>query len=36
MPILNGTKFPQYIKDRYQVGTESIIRDEEVDDFIGA
>jgi len=36
MPILNGTKFPQYIKDRYQVGTESIIRDEEVEEFLTA
>ena len=36
MPILKGNKFSDYIKNRYQVGTESIIRDEEVDDFIGA
>ena len=36
MPVLKSQKFQDYIKQTYQVATGSIIRDEEIDDFIGA
>ena len=35
MPVLKSQKFQDYIKQTYQVATGSIIRDEEIDDFIG-
>lgn len=34
MPILTAPKFQQYVKDTYQVAHTSIIKDEEIDDFI--
>lgn len=35
MDVLTNPKFKEYIKKTYQVGHESIIREEEIDEFIG-
>lgn len=36
MPIIRNTGFAEYIKNRYSVGVSSIVKDDEVDEFIDA